>query len=90
MAKRVKRSAGRTPPKSSTTQRIFQLLGALIVLSMIILPLTYATGSRSPRATATPLPEPSPTATYRPLPTATLPPTLTPQVELAPTPEGSE
>jgi hypothetical protein len=89
MAKRSRRSARRSPARASAAQRILQIFGALIVLSMVLVLLAPLAGGRSRRATPTPLPaEPSPTATLRPLPTATQPSTPTPQVELAPTPDS--
>jgi len=89
MAKRSKRSARRSPARTSATQRILQVFGALIVLSMVLVLLAPLAGGRSRRATPTPPPpEPSPTATLRPLPTATQPSTPTPEVGLAPTPES--
>lgn len=91
MAKRARRPARRPPPRANATQRILQIFGALIVLSMVLVLLAPMAGGRSRRTTPTPPPpEPSPTATLRPLPTATQPSTPTPEVGLAPTPESGD
>jgi hypothetical protein len=80
MAKRKSR-----PQKASTTQRVAQIVGILIALSMILVLLAPLAEWDSPDSLPTPTPQPTAT----PEPTATpADPTPTPGAALAPTPDG--
>ena len=74
MAKRLK-SSKRPPQRASSTQRILQVFGVIIAVSMILVLLAPLAGG---------------SATLRPLPTATASPTATPEPDLAPTPGTSD
>ena len=81
MAKRSSR--GRT----STSQRIMQVLGILLALSMILVVLAPLAGGSSSQSN-TPTPEPVVIPTTAPEPSATPEPTQTPGAALAPTAES--